>query len=157
MTKLPLEDRAEIEDLYARYMWALDTGDSEGYAACFTPDALVFEVQPDGSVTSGRALAFVDEGYHQDPHFAGHQHRHDNLVYAPDPQDRADHWEIRAYVFATYAQRNGPDATEHPSAATTWAGHYVDTVAKVDGTWLFIERNIAPWTGERGVRLEERM
>src|SRR5829696_7595294 len=86
MTKLPLEDRAEIEDLYARYMWALDTGDSEGYAACFTPDALVFEVQPDGSVTSGRALAFVEEGYHQDPHFVGHQHRHDNLVYAPDPE-----------------------------------------------------------------------
>jgi len=86
MNRPSLEDRAEIEDLYARYMWALDTGDSEGYAACFTPDALVFEVQPDGSVTSGRALAFVEEGYHQDPHFVGHQHRHDNLVYAPDPE-----------------------------------------------------------------------
>jgi hypothetical protein len=156
MSKLPLEDRAEIEDLYARYMWALDTGDSQGYADCFVPDALVWEVQPDGSITSGRALAFVEGGYHQDPQFAGHQHRHDNLVYAPDPAGRPDHWEIRAYVFATYAQRNPPGATEHPPAATTWSGHYVDTVAKVDGTWLFIERNIAPWTGERGVRLEER-
>jgi hypothetical protein len=86
-----LEDRAEIEDLYARYMWALDTGDSPGYAACFTPDALVWEVQPDGSVSSGRALAFVEEGYHADPDWVGHQHRHDNLVYAPDPAGRPDH------------------------------------------------------------------
>jgi hypothetical protein len=143
-----LQDRAEIEDLYARYMWALDTGDSEGFAACFTSDALVHEVQPDGAVSSHRALSFVEDGYHADPHFQGHQHRHDNVVFHPDPEGREDHWQVRAYVFSTYAQRNPPGATEHPPATVTWSGFYIDTVAKVDGAWRYVERNIAPWTGE---------
>ncbi len=150
-------DRAEIEDLYRRYMWALDTGDSEGFAACFAPDALMYEVQPDDSVTSHRALTFFEEVFHDTAERSGHQHRYSNLVYNSDPQDRSEHWETRAYVFATVAQRNQSDATEHPPARTTWSGHYVDTVAKVNGEWRFVERNIAPWTGERGVRLAERM
>jgi SnoaL-like domain len=151
-----VQDRAEIEDLYARYMWALDTDDPEAFAACFTPRALMYEVQPDGSVSSHRALAFFEEGFHDNPERSGHQHRYDNLVYSDDPQRRPDHWETRAYVFATVAERNLPGSTEHPSARTTWSGHYLDTVAKVDGEWRFVERNIAPWTGERGVRLAER-
>lgn len=36
--KVPLADRVEIEELMARYAWALDTGDFEGYAACFAED-----------------------------------------------------------------------------------------------------------------------
>ena len=38
MPKVPLEDRVEIEELMARYAWALDTGDLDGYADCFHPD-----------------------------------------------------------------------------------------------------------------------
>jgi ketosteroid isomerase-like protein len=37
------EDRALIEELYSRYSWALDTGDTDGYVALFTEDALVTE------------------------------------------------------------------------------------------------------------------
>ena len=33
------EDRTLIEELYARYSWALDTGDTDGYVALFTEDA----------------------------------------------------------------------------------------------------------------------
>jgi len=34
-----VHDRLEIQDLYARYSWALDTGDTDGYVALFTADA----------------------------------------------------------------------------------------------------------------------
>ena len=33
------QDRLEILELYARYSWALDTGDTDGYVALFTDDA----------------------------------------------------------------------------------------------------------------------
>ncbi len=33
------DDESAIRDLYARYSWALDTGDTDGYVALFTDDA----------------------------------------------------------------------------------------------------------------------
>ena len=38
--KLTADDLVEIQQLYARYNWALDSGDSQGYAATFTPDGV---------------------------------------------------------------------------------------------------------------------
>src|SRR4029453_4775390 len=37
---LPAQDLGEIQQLYAKYNWALDSGDSEGYASTFTPDGV---------------------------------------------------------------------------------------------------------------------
>src|SRR4029078_10214578 len=34
-----VEDQLAIQALYARYSWALDTGDTDGYCALFTADA----------------------------------------------------------------------------------------------------------------------
>src|SRR5262245_64641384 len=38
--KLTTDDLVEIQQLYAKYNWALDSGDSQGYAATFTPDGV---------------------------------------------------------------------------------------------------------------------
>src|SRR5262245_46287999 len=38
--KLTSDDLVEIQQLYARYNWTLDAGDSQGYAATFTPDGV---------------------------------------------------------------------------------------------------------------------
>jgi actinorhodin biosynthesis protein ActVIA len=38
--KLTSDDLVEIQQLYAKYNWALDSGDSQGYAATFTPDGV---------------------------------------------------------------------------------------------------------------------
>lgn len=35
---LPTDDLIQIEQLYARYNTAIDTGDGETFAACFVPD-----------------------------------------------------------------------------------------------------------------------
>jgi hypothetical protein len=37
---LTAQDLVEIQQLYARYNWTLDAGDSEGYAATFTADGV---------------------------------------------------------------------------------------------------------------------
>ena len=44
------QDRLEILELYARYSWALDTGDTDGYVALFTDDAEVTEETRDGTL-----------------------------------------------------------------------------------------------------------
>jgi ketosteroid isomerase-like protein len=38
---LTTEDRIAINDLFAEYTWALDTGDVDALVACFTPNAIV--------------------------------------------------------------------------------------------------------------------
>jgi hypothetical protein len=37
---LTAQDLVDIQQLYAKYNWALDSGDSEGYASTFTPDGV---------------------------------------------------------------------------------------------------------------------
>ena len=44
------QDRTEIYELYARYSWALDTGDTDGYVALFTEDAEVTEETSRGDI-----------------------------------------------------------------------------------------------------------
>ena len=39
---LTAEDLTEIDQLYARYNWAIDAGDAEGYAATFTADGVFY-------------------------------------------------------------------------------------------------------------------
>ena len=37
---LTAQDLVEIQQLYSKYNWTLDSGDAEGYAATFTPDGV---------------------------------------------------------------------------------------------------------------------
>jgi SnoaL-like domain len=45
--KIPVEDRLEIQELFAYYAWGLNTGDEEQVLSCFTEDAS-FEHLPQG-------------------------------------------------------------------------------------------------------------
>ncbi len=44
------EDRIAIEDVMARYVWAVDSLDAEGYVAVFTEDAVI---DSNGSISKG--------------------------------------------------------------------------------------------------------
>ena len=57
MTGPSTEDRLAIFELYARYSWALDTGDTDGYVALFTEDCEATEEASDGTleVLKGKA------------------------------------------------------------------------------------------------------
>ncbi|HWK13633.1 MAG TPA: nuclear transport factor 2 family protein [Rhizobiaceae bacterium] len=143
--RVSLEDRAEIEDLYNEYLWALDTGDSEAYANCFAPDAILREDHPDGTTRDikGRAdiHAFVLR-YHQNPDFAGHQHRESTRLFFADPDGRRDHYAVRSTTWALKYDSSSGAAHLH------YAGYYRDVVGRIDGEWKLVTRWIAPWKGE---------
>ena len=46
------EDRIAVEDVMARYVWAVDSFDPEGYVAVFTEDAVI---DSNGSISRGHA------------------------------------------------------------------------------------------------------
>ena len=50
MTRPPVEEELAIRELYARYCWALDTGDTDGYCALFTRDAEATEETASGEL-----------------------------------------------------------------------------------------------------------
>jgi uncharacterized protein (TIGR02246 family) len=45
------EDRIAVEDVMARYVWAVDSLDPEGYVAVFTEDAII---DSNGAISKGR-------------------------------------------------------------------------------------------------------
>lgn len=139
-----IEDRLAIQDLYARYCWALDTGDTEGYVAFFTDDAKVTEETREGTlvVEQGRSgIRKVVRRFHDRADFPGHQLQMSQFVFEPDPEGRPQHWVVRSYAWATV---NRPPA----EPVLYWCGHVRDVVAKVDGVWLIRSKQIMGWAGE---------
>lgn len=138
------EDRVAIMDLYARYSWALDTGDTDGYVALFTEDAEAIEETRDGTIDSRQGRDEIRKlvlKFHEREDFPGHQHQMAQFVYEPDPERRTDHWVVRCYAWATI---NHPPEPPH----LHWCGHIRDVVAKVDGNWLIRSKQIMGWAGE---------
>lgn len=138
------QDRMEIYELYARYSWALDTGDTDRYVALFTSDAEATEETREGGLEVRKGHEEIRKlvlKFHNRSEFPGHQHQMAQLVFDPDPRGRADHWVVRSYAWATI---NRPPASPH----LHWCGHVRDVVAKVDGEWKIRHKAIMGWAGE---------
>jgi len=138
--KLSADDRFELQDLFAAYSWALDTGDAEAFVACFTPTAVVREeVFEDADTWEGhagiRALALHFMG---SPRFPGRQHH----VTMPQlfPRD-AEHVDSRSFAFVT-------ECKGEPPMTLLFAGYYEDQIVRHEGRWLFSRRTIRLWDGE---------
>jgi hypothetical protein len=143
MRRPSVEDTLLIHDLYARYSWALDTGDTESYVQLYLPDAVVYETRPEGvrEAIGHDGIRALVMRFHGDPDFPGRQHRTSQLTISPDPEGRDDHWLVRGYVLTTEAKDGGP-----PSVY--WCGHTTDVVAKVAADWFIERREIKPWAGD---------
>ncbi len=140
MNRPAVEDQLLIHDLYARYSWALDCGDTEAYVHLFATDAVVYETAPQGT----RRIEGHDQirefvlRFHRNPEFPGRQHRISQIVISPDPEGRADHWQVRSYVLTT-------ETKDGYAPSVFWCGYGEDIVGKVDGEWLIRSREIKPW------------
>jgi len=149
------EDRAQIEDLQARYMFALDFGDVDTYVSTFTEDGILDIV---GMKWQGREeIREIISGMSEDapegeeepaakeaqgPYPATGRHNITNIVLKIDGDKAAG----RAYWFS-YGNNN-PER----SAQLNSYGHYEDELVKVDGQWLFSKRviyneQVAEWIG----------
>lgn len=144
MARIPVEDELAIRELYARYCWALDTGDTDGYCDLFTEDAEATEETSSGGleVLKGRdEIRKLVLKFHDRPDFPGHQHQMEQFIFEPDPLGRPNRWVVRTYAWATI---NRPP--EHP--ILHWCGHVRDEVVKVDGEWKIAAKDIMGWGGK---------
>lgn len=132
-------DRAEIADLMARYLFAMDYHDADAYAECFADDGVLDYAM--GTIEGreairAEALVFRDKiaevfkDWRGRPAKLRHLVQHKALRIAGD---RAWHtglwWEMT---------NGGPEG----SLATPSFGTYEDELVRVDGRWLFKRRKI---------------
>lgn len=126
------KDRAEIEDLMARYLFAFDWGDGDAYAACFTEDG---EVDWARETTKGHAaLKAMCLGFKE--HIAriigNVPHRH--FVTQTVISVNGDEAHARAIWF---------EAARHADGfGKATFGHYEDTLVRINGRWLFKRRKV---------------
>lgn len=135
---LSTQDRLDIQQLVARYAWALDTGDVEGFVDCFHSDGeLLWDAFDTPLQWRGAAeLRRFAEGLRALPASAGRQHHVSNLLVEPaDGGARG-----RAFVLVTLRQPDG-------AVAAHVAGWYEDSFALEDGKWRIRRRVIRDWAG----------
>lgn len=145
--KVALEDRAEIEELMARYAWTLDTGDFEGYADCFHPDGWL-EHWPQGRCVGREGLKRATDSlwYGEPDAYLGRQHRMSQVLMSPEGEAG-----VRIKCFWSILQHDVTTFENRVYGLGTW-----DTLAEKRGCeWrfksvyvdLWIEGRV-PWKGE---------
>ena len=114
------EDRDEILQLLYRYNHAIDSGDAEGWADTFTPDA-VFDAA--GRVMSGREELVT---------FAASVHGSRHVVANPVIDVAGDTATVRAYILLAHG------------TPVSVAGTYADELVRTHDGWRFAKRVFTP-------------
>ncbi|MEJ2110103.1 MAG: nuclear transport factor 2 family protein [Acidobacteriota bacterium] len=147
------EDRAQIEDLQARYMFALDFSDYDTYVSTFTEDGILdiigWQAQGREEIRnrltgSGPEPEEQLSAEEQGPYPATGRHNITNIVLKIDGDTAVG----RAYWF--HYGNNNPER----KADIDSYGYYEDEMVKVDGQWLFSKRvifneQVKDWIGSR--------
>jgi uncharacterized protein (TIGR02246 family) len=135
---LSTEDRIAIADLFAAYAWALDTGDVDALAACFTEDGeVVEEVFEDPDHWRGReGVRALGRHYACAANFPGRQHHIGQSRFLGG----SERCTAQSYVFVT-------ECHGEPPYTLRFAGYYDDVLVKQDGAWLIAKRAIRLWDG----------
>jgi hypothetical protein len=130
------EDRAAIEDLQARYLFAMDFGDPDLYVTTFTEDG-VLDIG-NGEIKGRKAIRDViakmpnsrttENGLRP----ASGRHNISNIVLKVN----GDTATGRAYWF--HYSNNNPERR----GVFDGYGHYEDELVKVNGQWHFTKRRI---------------
>jgi hypothetical protein len=134
------DDRALIEDLQARYLFAFDFGDPQGYAGTFAPDGIldfgwgeikgreaIARFIADGRKTTVEARAKTPPG--ERPSIG--RHIINNIVVKVDG-DKAHGVAYWTHMTSGSTGRGTVD----------FFGHYEDDMVKVNGQWLFSRRRV---------------
>lgn len=135
---LTLADQLAIRDVIARYAWALDTGDVDGFVACFHPDgALVWDAFETPQRWEGEvALRHFATFFRDLPSSAGRQHHVTNILVSAC----AEGARSRSYAAVALRQGDGPHLLNV-------MGYYEDLFRFENGDWRLSERVIRDWSG----------
>ena len=120
--ELSAEDHAEIHQLYARYVQAIDFGDAIAWADTFTPDGSFGD-----SVTGRDALIAFAERYHEE-NGSEPRHWYTALVLT----STAEGAEGRCYALTFNAS----------TRTLMWTGTYKDVLVKTSAGWRFSSRQL---------------
>ena len=134
------QDRAEIEDLMSRYLYAFDWQDAEAYAGTFTTDGVL---EFAGGTERGheelkkvmRDMA-VREKAKADASFPPRRHRVRHYVTNLVLEIDGDSARSTSYWW----EFNNDARAGRPYLGTY--GHYEDDLVRVNGRWLFAKRKI---------------
>jgi hypothetical protein len=119
--KLTSDDLVEIQQLYSKYNWTLDSGDAHGYASTFTQDG-VFNTN-----VGHDAIVKFAEGFHTG--LGSHvKHWNTNLMITPSPTGANGQVYLVLVDFAT----------KPPSIVTS--ATYSDELVKSAQGWRFKKR-----------------
>ena len=129
------EDRAEIEDLQARYLFALDFHDPDLYVSTFTQDGVLD--YGSGEVKGRQAIKDViarmpNPASTPGLRAAAARHNISNIVIKVDGNKAVG----RSYWF--HYSNDNPQRR----GVFDGFGHYEDELIKVNGKWLFTKRKI---------------
>ncbi|MGH2366438.1 MAG: nuclear transport factor 2 family protein [Chloroflexota bacterium] len=130
-------DRRDIEELIARYNWAIDTRDGEGVAATFTADGCF--TMRDRQFQGHEALVRFGSGANLGPAVpeSGSQHWVTNLILEGD----AERVNAKSYLVRFHVQGDARSVAN--------VGCYIDQLLKFAGQWLFERREIHVWPYQR--------
>lgn len=134
------EDRALIEDLQARYLFAFDFGDPEGYANTFAPDGVLNFGW--GDIEGREAIAqFIEDGREDTLESRANtpegerpsigRHIISNIVVDVD----GDTARSVAYWSHMTSDETGYGTVD-------FFGHYEDELVKIEGDWYFSRRHV---------------
>jgi hypothetical protein len=119
---LTAQDYIDIQQLYARYNWAIDAGDVEGYVALYTPDGSF------NTFTGADGLRTFMKG--RQP--GTRRHWNSNLVITPSPEGASG----KVYLLLV-------DVGAKPPTNSS-AARYEDRLVKTTGGWRFKKRQTSP-------------
>ena len=146
-SKLSVEDRLDVQDLIARYAWALDTGDLDAYADCFAEDGWI-EHHPPGRCEGREGIRRLTDflWYEHPNNYLGRQHRMSQVLMTPEDG------RVRIKAFWSILQHNVDTEENFIFGLGLW-----DALAakEADGEWrlktLFVDiwrgKNV-PWVGD---------
>ncbi len=128
MTNPPVADQLAIQNLFSRYMWALDGGDVEGILACFAPDGALESPAVGRYAGHDGIREFATRFSKFRERGAQMRHMISNIVTEVDG-DRAT---AKCYLVVFI--------TQNEASRLLGPGRYDCRIKKVGGEWLFDNR-----------------
>ena len=143
MSKLSVEDRLDIQELFAKYAWAIDLADAEAAVACFTADGY-FDHLWQGRVQGHAAiLKNLKELWYDRQHWwYGRQHLFNHFLMTPEGDNGA-----RVQSFYQIMQFN----VDYGTNFLFGIGTRNDLCVKQNGVWLFQHLQVNAWTNRDSV------
>lgn len=134
------EDRAAIMQLESEYLFALDWGDAESYAALFAPEG---KLEWAGGTAIGPEAIYREIGIYKEAikEFYGDDGSGKPVVLRHFITNQSIHIHgdrAKGRIYWFEMANNGPD---HSPKIGSY-GHYEDEMRKVDGAWKFVSRKI---------------